>query len=114
MFFSPTSDGYLFSSNKLDQLLVEANGKLFTEVERLEANRFLNTTPENLIAYLMQLATVETSRVLAGVDATTQAHVNFKRKEKYPHESGFRYGFHQPGDANRELIITALVFHVPS
>ncbi|PTT00365.1 hypothetical protein DBR24_10805 [Pseudomonas sp. HMWF006] len=74
MFFSPTSDGYLFSSNKLDQLLVEANGKLPTEVERLEANRFLNTTPENLIAYLMQLATVEMSRVLAGVDATTQAH----------------------------------------
>lgn len=57
---------------------------------------------------------VETSRVLAGADASAQMHANFKRKEKYLHESGFRYVFHQPGDSNRELIITVLVFHVPS
>lgn len=57
---------------------------------------------------------VETSRVLAGVDATAQAHENFKKRVSYPHESGFRYVFHQVGDANRELIITVLVFHVPS
>lgn len=57
---------------------------------------------------------VDTSKVLGGIEATAQAHANFKRKEAYRHESGFRYVFHQPGDSNRELIITVLVFHVPS
>ena len=55
----------------------------------------------------------ETSTVLAGVDATAKAHGNFKRAVSWPHESGFRYVFHANGDANRELILTVLVFHVP-
>ncbi len=59
MSFSPTSDGCLFSSNKLDQLLVGARGKILTEVERVEANQFLNTAPGDLIDYLVQLAIVE-------------------------------------------------------
>lgn len=56
----------------------------------------------------------ETSTVLAGIDATTKGHANFKRALKWPHESGFRYVLHVNGDRNRELIVTALVFHVPS
>ncbi|WFF42342.1 hypothetical protein EVC62_12965 [Salinicola endophyticus] len=55
----------------------------------------------------------ETSTVLAGVDATTKAHANFKRIVDWPHESGFRYVFHANSDTNRELILTLLVFHVP-
>lgn len=59
MFISPKADGYLFSSNHLDYLLQEMRGKIPTEVERLDANRLLNTASEDLIAYLMQIATVE-------------------------------------------------------
>lgn len=59
MFISPKADGYLFSSNNLDYLLQEMRGKIPTEVERLDANRLLNTAPEDLIACLMQVATVE-------------------------------------------------------
>lgn len=55
----------------------------------------------------------ETSTVLAGVDATAKAHANFKRPVTWPHESGFRYVFHGNGNANRELTLTVLVFHVP-
>jgi hypothetical protein len=33
---------------------------------------------------------VDTSKVLAGIDATVQARASFKRKEAYRHESGFR------------------------
>lgn len=57
---------------------------------------------------------VDTSTVLAGMDATTKAHPNFKRPINWPHESGFRYVLSSKGDANREIILTVLVFHVPS
>ena len=55
----------------------------------------------------------DTSTVLNGVDATTKGHANFKRVVDWRHESGFRYVLHANGDANRELILTVLVFHVP-
>ena len=55
----------------------------------------------------------ETSTVLAGIDATVKAHASFKRAVNWPHESGFRYVLHGVGDANRELVLTVLVFHVP-
>lgn len=56
---------------------------------------------------------VETSTVLAGIDAVAKAHGNFKRVLPWSHESGFRYALHSLGDRNRELMLTVLVFHVP-
>lgn len=55
----------------------------------------------------------ETLTVLTGIDATVKAHANFKRQVNWPHENGFRYILHAIGDANRELILTVLVFHIP-
>lgn len=55
----------------------------------------------------------ETTTVLGGIDNTVKAHSCFKRSVTWPHESGFRYVLHANGDANRELIVTVLVFHVP-
>ena len=46
--------------------------------------------------------------------AVAKAHGNFKRAVTWPHESGFRYVLHNSGDKNRELILTVLVFHVPT
>lgn len=57
---------------------------------------------------------VDTTTVLAGIDATAKAHGSFKRKVNWPHESGFRYVLSSKGDANREIILTVLVFHVPN
>jgi hypothetical protein len=56
---------------------------------------------------------MDTSTVLSGIEATVKAHANFKRSIDWPHESGFRYVFYSDGNANRELILTVLVFHVP-
>ena len=53
------------------------------------------------------------STVLAGVEAETLGHKNYKRTVDWKHESGFRFFFHHPGDANREFILTVLVFDVP-
>jgi hypothetical protein len=56
----------------------------------------------------------DNSTVLAGIDAVAKAHASYKRAVSWPHESGFRYVFQSQGDANRELILTVLVFHVPN
>lgn len=53
------------------------------------------------------------STVLAGVEAETSGHGNFKRKVDWKHESGFRYVLHHPNDVNRECFLTVLVFDVP-
>lgn len=53
------------------------------------------------------------STVLGGIPQQVEEHPNFKRKVNYAHESGFRYVLHQNGDANREVILTVLVFDVP-
>ena len=54
-----------------------------------------------------------TSTVLAGVRTTSEQHGNYKRTVAWPHESGFRFVFHHPGDKNRELTLTVLVFDIP-
>lgn len=54
------------------------------------------------------------STALDGVRARTEAHPNWKRTVDWKHESGCRYIFHHPGDRNRELTVTVLVFDVPS
>lgn len=55
----------------------------------------------------------EPSTVLSGIDTTLKDHPNFKRVVNWPHESGRRVVLHANGDTNRELILTALLFHVP-
>ena len=55
-----------------------------------------------------------TSTVVQGVRTETEKHQHYKRTLNWRHESGFRFVFHQPGDPNREIIVTVLVFDVPS
>lgn len=56
----------------------------------------------------------EPTKVLDAIQKAMKEHPNFKRQVDWPHESGFRYVFHQPGDVNREMIISVVVFQVPS
>jgi hypothetical protein len=55
-----------------------------------------------------------TTTVLTGIRTVAEAHQSYKRTIAWPHESGYRFVFHHPGDANRELIVTVLVFDVPN
>ena len=54
-----------------------------------------------------------TTMVLEGVRSISKAHQNFKRTLPWSHDSGSRFVYHHPGDTNRELILTVLVFDVP-
>ena len=54
------------------------------------------------------------SRVLAAVPETVKQHPNFKREITGNTETRFRYCFSHKDDINRELLITILVFDVPT
>lgn len=54
------------------------------------------------------------SRVLAAVPETVKQHPNFKREIAGNTETRFRYCFSHRDDTNRELLLTILVFDVPT
>lgn len=54
------------------------------------------------------------SRVLAAIPETVKQHPNFKREIAGSTETRFRYCFSHRDDANRELLLTILVFDVPT
>lgn len=52
--------------------------------------------------------------VLSKIAAVVPMHACFKREVDKFAESTFRYIFHQPTDANREIVLTVMAFDVPS
>lgn len=54
------------------------------------------------------------SRVLAAIPETVKQHPNYKREIAGNKETRFRYCFSHRDDANRELLLTILVFDVPT
>lgn len=54
------------------------------------------------------------SRVLKAVPETVKQHPNFKREIPENTETRFRYYFSHREDTNRELLLTILVFNVPT
>ena len=53
------SKGFLFSTHDLDQSLRNTVQKMRQEVEGLDANRLLNTAPEDLSRYLVEQYRIE-------------------------------------------------------
>ena len=56
----------------------------------------------------------EMSTVLNRIPDVVREHAGYKADRTYPSETGFRYVFGHRDDANRELILTVLVFDVPA
>lgn len=54
------------------------------------------------------------SRILAAIPETAKQHLNFKRELAGCSDTRFRYCFSHKDDANRELLLTILVFDVPT
>ncbi len=54
------------------------------------------------------------SRVLSAIPETVKQHPNYKREIAGNTETRFRYCFSHRDDANRELLLTILVFDVPT
>ena len=124
--FEGKATGETFNmSGKTDILLREGDRNVFiAECKFWKGPKGFNEAIDQLLGYttwrdsktaiLVFNRGTDTSTVLTGIDASVKAHANFKRAINWPHESGFRYVLHSKGDTNRELILTVLVFHVPT
>lgn len=123
--FEGAATGETFNVNGKTDILLRANGRnvFIAECKYWKGSKVYRETIDQLLGYTAWRDTKTSilvfnrgttmSTVLAGVDAQTLAHGNYKRKVDWKHESGFRYVLHHPGDANREFMLTVLVFDVP-
>ncbi|QLP99002.1 MAG: hypothetical protein HZY78_00480 [Burkholderiaceae bacterium] len=123
--FEGKASGETFNmSGKTDILLREGDRNVFiSECKFWKGPKAYGDAIDQLLSYatwrdskaaiLVFNRGTETSTVLKGIDAATQAHKNFKRAVDWAHESGFRYILHSNEDVNREMTVTVLVFHVP-
>lgn len=124
--FEGKATGETFNmSGKTDILLREGDRNVFiAECKFWKGPKAFGEAMEQLLGYttwrdsktaiLVFNRGTDTSTVLRGIDAVVRAHPNYKRTLEWCHESGFRYVLHTHGDLNRELILTVLVFHVPT
>jgi hypothetical protein len=123
--FDGAATGETFNGNGKTDILLRANGRnvFIAECKFWKGPKHYSETIDQLLGYtswrdsktaiLVFNRGTNTSTVVDGVATTTKAHSNFKRMMEWRHESGLRCVLHQPGDRNRELFLTTLVFDVP-
>lgn len=123
--FEGAATGETFNVGGKTDILLRANSRnvFIAECKFWKGPKHYRETIDQLLGYTAWRDTktailifnrgTSMSTVLAGVEAETSGHGNFKRKVDWKHESGFRYVLHHPNDANREFFLTVLVFDVP-
>ena len=123
--FEGAATGETFNVNGKTDILLRANDRnvFIGECKYWKGPKVYRETIDQLLGYTAWRDTktailifnrgTSMSTVLAGVEAETAGHGNFKRKVAWNHESGFRYILHHPSDSNREFYLTVLVFDVP-
>lgn len=123
--FEGSATGETFNVSGKTDILLRANGRnvFIAECKFWKGPKHYRETIDQLLGYTAWRDTktailvfnrgTSMSTVLEGVATETTSYKNYKRQVDWKHESGFRYIFHQNEDANRELILTVLVFDVP-
>lgn len=123
--FEGRATGETFNLHGKTDILLRENGKnvFIAECKFWKGPKKFSETIDQLLGYTSWRDTktallvfnrgTEPSTVLKGVAEASQAHPNYKRTLPWSHESAFRYVFHHKDDANREFILSVLVFHVP-
>ncbi len=67
------SDGYLFSSRDLRELLIARSSAMHQEVEQLDSNQLLNTSPTDLVRYLVKKYTLQAPSLRRDVWSVTES-----------------------------------------
>ena len=123
--FEGQATGETFNASGKTDILLRIDGKnvFIAECKFWKGQKVYSETIDQLLGYsswrdtktaiLIFSRNRDTSKVLAEVKATTEAHPNYKRTIAWQHESGFRFVMHHPSDTNRELTMTVLVFDIP-
>ncbi|CUJ72189.1 MAG: hypothetical protein J0I68_13715 [Achromobacter sp.] len=124
--FEGRATGETFNLNGKTDILLRENGRnvFIAECKFWKGPKKFGETIDQLLGYTAWRDTktailvfnrgTDTSTVLNGIEEIAEKHPNYKRTLPWKHESGFRYIFHQPGDLNREFLLTVVVFHVPA
>ncbi len=83
---------------------------------RKSIDQLLNysTWRDTKIALLVFNRDAEMSTVLKRIPEAVKDHPNYKTNRDYDSETGFRYILSHRDDANREIILTVLVFNIPA
>jgi len=124
--FEGNATGETFNLEGKTDILLRVNGRnvFIAECKFWKGSKYYNEAIDQLLGYsawrdtktaiLVFNRDTNMTTVLDSVNKVTLNHSNYKRTLKWTHETGFRYVFHQKSDVNRELILTVLVFDVPS
>ncbi|MDE2740597.1 MAG: hypothetical protein OXI58_03360 [Gemmatimonadota bacterium] len=73
-----------------------------------------STWRDTKTALLVFNRNTEMATVLNRIPEEVKAHSKYKGSRTYDSETGFRYIFRHRDDANREIVLTVLVFNVPA
>lgn len=123
--FEGSATGETFNVGGKTDILLRADGRnvFIAECKFWKGPKLYRETINQLLSYTAWRDTktailvfnrdTTLSTVLAGIAAETEKHETFKRRLDWRHETGLRCVLHHPGDPNRELILSVLVFDVP-
>jgi hypothetical protein len=112
-------------SGKTDMLIrVKDRNVFIAECKFWDGPKSLTAALDQVLSYLSwrdtKVALIvfnrrkDISAVLAAIPETVSQHPLFKKQLEYKAEGAFRFLFGQKDDRNRDLILTVLVFDVPS
>jgi hypothetical protein len=123
--YEGTATGETFNFQGKTDILIKVEGKnvFIAECKFWDGEKQFLGTIDQLLSYLSwrdtKTAVVIFNRnqnfteVLRKIAEITPTHSLYKRTLPQNAESGFRYIFGQPNDANREVILTVMVFDIP-
>ena len=118
--------GETFNSDGKTDILIRVDGKNIFIAEckfwkgpkafKESIDQLLNysTWRDTKTALLVFNRDVEMSSVLKRIPEVVKDHPNYKTSRDYDSETGFRYILRHRDDANREIVLTVLVFNIPA
>lgn len=123
--FAGHATGETFNFTGNTDILVRVNGKnvFIAECKFWKGPKSLLDTIDQLLSYANWRDTKTAillfnrrrgfSYILSRIPEVVETHPCFKRKIDVNEETVFRYVFHRPDDADRELLLTVLAFDIP-
>jgi hypothetical protein len=118
--------GETFNYGGKTDILIRENGKnvFIAECKFWRGEKELSKAVDQLLGYaswrdtktalLVFNRSKDFSSVLEKIPSVVKSHPCYRRDLGISNEIIFRYVFHQPEDVNRELILTVMVFNIPS
>lgn len=118
--------GETFNAEGKTDILIRSEGKnvFIAECKFWKGSKALLESIDQLLSYsswrdtktaiLIFNRNRDHTAILQKIAESVPKHPNFKKELSKKGESHFRYLFHQPGDKNREVIVSILAFDVPA